>query len=124
MSGAAVKLSAGEPARFFTFGATRATTTTTVQASNVTYAEAIRASFQAFVVGTGTVTATVQIQATLDELTVNGTNSNWITLGSIILSGTTTTTDGFSIVAPWRGYRANVTAITGTGATLTVLQGV
>jgi len=52
--------------------------------------------------------------------------NNWITtgLGTITLSGTTTNTDGFATVSAWRYVRANVTAISGTGATVQILMGV
>lgn len=51
---------------------------------------------------------------------------NWCStpLGTITLSGTLTATDGFTSMAPWRYVRANVTNITGTGASATVLMGV
>lgn len=124
MSGAAVKVAAGEIARFFTFGAGHAPNTTSVQGSNPTYAEAVRTSFQALLTGTGAVVATIQILGTLDEQTALGSLQNWLTIGTINLNGTNTTTDGFTIAAPWRAFKANVTVLTGTGATCTVLMGV
>lgn len=49
----------------------------------------------------------------------------WITAGTITLTlGTTITADGFVLDGPWKYARANVTAISGTGATVTVLKGV
>lgn len=74
-------------------------------------------TFQATVSGTGAVTATVLVQVSND-------NTNWITLGTISLSGTTSATDGFASEAPWAYYRGNVTAISGTSAILTLLAGV
>jgi hypothetical protein len=71
-------------------------------------------TFQATVVGTGAVTATVLVQASND-------NSHWITVGTITLSGTTSATDGFDIEAPWAYFRGNVSAVTGTGAAVTLL---
>ena len=52
--------------------------------------------------------------------------NNWCTtaLGTITLTGTNSSSDGFTTQAPWRYVRANVTAITGTGASLNVLMGV
>ena len=76
-------------------------------------------AFQAAVTGTGAVSATVQIQASNDP-TVLG----WLTLGTITLSGTTTTTDGFSSEEAWTNIRSNVTAVSGTGAAVTVVMGI
>lgn len=71
-------------------------------------------TFQAKVVGTGAVTATVKVQASND-------NSVWEDLGVITLSGTTSANDGFASVAAWAYYRGNVTAISGTGAAVTLI---
>lgn len=82
-------------------------------------AEALPAAnrtFQATVVGTGAVTATVIIEATNDQVL-------YLTLGTITLSGTTSATDGFASMAPWAGVRARITAISGTGALCTVSMG-
>lgn len=78
-----------------------------------------KSTFQATVVGTGAVTATVTIE-------VSNNNKIWCStvLGTITLSGTTTSSDGFTTDAPWGYVRANVTAISGTGAAVTVLMGV
>lgn len=72
-------------------------------------------TFQAVVTGSGAVSATVLIQ-----VSNNPSVQGWITLGTITLSGTTTDTDGFASEATWAYYRANVTAISGTGAAVTV----
>ena len=72
-------------------------------------------TYQATVTGTGAVTATVLIQASN-----NPTNLGWVTLGTITLSGTTTDTDGFATQAGWGYCRANVTAISGTSASVDV----
>lgn len=69
---------------------------------------------QATVSGTGAVTATVNIEVSND-------GAGWIVAGTITLSGTTTATDGFVIQAPWLYSRGNVTAISGTGAAVTVV---
>ncbi len=74
------------------------------------------ATFQATISGTGAVTATVLIQVSNDA-------SNWITLGTITLSGTTSATDGFASSAPWAYVRSNCTAISGTSAALSVVMG-
>ena len=70
-------------------------------------------AFQAVVSGTGAVTATVVIQCSND-------NVNFIDLGTITLTGTTTATDGFAASAAWAFHRAKVTAVSGTGAVVTV----
>jgi hypothetical protein len=76
-------------------------------------------TFQAIVVGTGAVSATVIIDCSND-----GVNWNTTPLGTITLSGTTANADGFTTNAPWKYVRARVTAITGTGATVVVNMGV
>ena len=48
----------------------------------------------------------------------------WLTLATVTLVlGTTETTDGFASDAPWCFVRANVTAISGTGASVTAEMG-
>lgn len=83
------------------------------------YKDSPYATFQANVVGTGAVTATI-------VLDVSNDNTYWVAtpLGTITLSGTTNATDGFTTEAPWKYVRARVTAISGTGATVTVYMGV
>jgi hypothetical protein len=118
-----VKIQSGENPKYFTFGASNALNTTTTQASNPAAKTAVFSTFQAIVTGTGAVTATVSIQITNDD---DGTSPiNWCStaLGTITLTGTTSASDGFATMAAWRYVRANVTAITGTGATLEVLMG-
>jgi len=73
--------------------------------------------FQATVVGTGTVTTTVNVEVSLD-------GTNFLVLGTITLSGTTTATDGFASFAQWPYVRGNATAISGTGAAVTLLMSV
>ena len=73
-------------------------------------------TFQATVTGSGTVSATVAIEVSND-------GDNFITLGTITLSGTTTATDGFASAANWSVVRANCTAISGTSAALSVVMG-
>jgi len=68
-------------------------------------------SFQASVVGTGAVTATVTIES-YDGVA-------WATVGTITLSGTTSASDTLTLVGRYDSVRANVTAISGTGAAVT-----
>jgi hypothetical protein len=66
--------------------------------------------------GGGTLTCTVKVEASND-------GTNWVALGTITLSGTTGVNDAFSSETPWIYYRGNVTAITGTSASLTLTVG-
>lgn len=52
--------------------------------------------------------ATAIIEVTNEDATAAGTNSNWITMGTITLSGAGT--DGFMTQASWRWVRARITA--------------
>lgn len=96
-----------------------ATSTTTTGTGDAHYKDAPKTTFQAIVAGTGAVTATVVF-----DCSNNGTNWCSTALGTISLSGTTSATDGFTTDAPWKYVRARVTAISGTGASVTVLRGV
>ena len=83
------------------------------------YKDAPKAAFQANVVGTGAVTATIVFDVSND-----GTYACSTVLGTITLSGTTSSTDGFTTDAPWKYVRARVTAISGTNATVAVSMSV
>jgi len=93
-------------------------TTTTVTGAGM-FKDAPQSTFQANVVGTGAVAATVIIECSND-------NVYWCStaLGTITLSGTTSSADGFTTSAPWKYVRARITAISGTGATVDVNMGV
>jgi len=110
--------------RIYNLTPTGGITTATPTYGTAVYKDSPYASFQAIVTGTGAVTATVIVQASNEEATYNGTNSNWITISTISLSGTTTATDGVTTVAPWKYIRVGVTAISGTSAAVTALMGV
>lgn len=93
---------------------------TTTGAGNTHFKDSPHATFQATVTGTGVVTATVDIEVSND-------GTNWLdtVAGTITLSGDTTHSDGFTTTsAPWKYVRANVTAISGTGASVDVVMGV
>lgn len=107
-----VFVKSGEQPRYFSFGGTNSTAA--IANSSAIYKESPYSSFQGIVTGVGSVSATVNIQVSNENATGSGTNSNWITIGTITLSGTTSATDGFTTLAPWRFVRANVTAVTGT----------
>lgn len=83
-------------------------------------ANATERTYQATVTGTGAVSATILIEFSNDEIgwLPDAANPN-----SITLSGTNLATDGFVVSAPWGAVRANLTAISGTGAAVTVTEG-
>lgn len=76
-------------------------------------------TFQATVVGTGAVSSTVVIDCSNDGVYACATP-----LGTISLSGTTSSSDGFTTNSPWKYVRYRITAISGTGATINVNFGV
>lgn len=90
--------------------------TTTATGANVRVFQVNR-TFQATVSGTGAVTATVIVESSND-------GANFLTLGTITISGTTSASDGFVSTATWEYVRARLTAISGTGAAVTVTMGV
>lgn len=92
---------------------------TVTGAGSFVYKDSPTSTFQAVVSGTGAVTATVTIEYSND-----GVNALSTVGGTITLSGTTTASDGFTSDAPWKYVRANVTAVSGTGATVQVYMGV
>lgn len=81
-------------------------------------------TFQAFLSGTGVLSATVAIQVSNDpRVETDAGNAKWITLGTISLSDTTTTA-GLASVEPWKYTRAAITAISGTAATVSAILAV
>jgi len=77
------------------------------------------ATFQCIANGTsGAFSATVNVEVSND-------NTNWETAITFSMSGTATTADtaGDNIAAPWKYIRGNVTAISGTGANVTLTMG-
>ena len=74
-------------------------------------------SFSANVAGTGAVTATILVEGR------NTASGVFFTLATITLSGTTSASDGFASLARYMEYRANLTAVSGTGAVVTVTMG-
>lgn len=73
-------------------------------------------TFQATVVGTGAVAATVIFEGSND-------GAAYVTLATITLSGTTSASDGVPSTARWPLVRARVTALSGTGAVVTATMG-
>lgn len=79
-------------------------------------------SYQVTANGTsGAFSATVVIEASNDKINALATP-----IGTVVASGTATTanSDGFTTgLAPWAWVRARVSAISGTGATVTTYMG-
>lgn len=76
-----------------------------------------RLSFHASVAGTGAVSGTVKIQGSND-------GSTWVDLSTLTLSGTDSDAAGSQESAmAYLWVRANLTAVSGTGATVTVTMG-
>lgn len=66
----------------------------------------------------GTGSATITVEVSVDKV-------NWITMGTITLTlATTASSDGFASDAAWPYVRGNVTAISGTGASVNLWMGV
>lgn len=83
------------------------------------YKDAPKSAIQATVVGTGTVSCTVTIQASNDATYAVAT-----AVGVITLSGTTSSSDGFTTDAPWKYLRAVVSSSSGTISSISVTMGV
>lgn len=73
-------------------------------------------TYEATIDGTGAVTATVIIEG-------KNTGNTWTTIGTLTLSGTTTTSDAFTSTDRFKLHRARLTAISGTGATVSATVG-
>lgn len=74
-------------------------------------------SFSGFVAGTGAVSATVDIEVR------NSIGGAWVKYGTLTMSGTTQAGDAVAGTARYAEYRANVVALSGTGAAVTVTMG-
>ena len=72
-------------------------------------------TYQATVVGTGAVGATVVFEASIDA-------NSWLTLATLTLAGTTSASDGFVAAGGWPNVRARVSAVSGTSAAVTALM--
>jgi hypothetical protein len=83
--------------------------------SSAFYKANLYSYFQAKVVGTGAVTATIAIEGSN-----NSTDWSSTALATITLSGTTSKVDGATVITSCKYVRAAVTNITGTGAAVTV----
>jgi len=72
-------------------------------------------TIQVILSGTGALTATVVTKGS-----ANGVD--FFTLATTKISGTTSATEGFTIKDPWQYIRSDVTAISGTDATINTLM--
>lgn len=77
--------------------------------TTITYVTPTSATLSAAATATGTPQARFQAFA-------------WVLLATITLTGTNHAADGFATMSDWKWTRAVVSAITGTGATVTVTQ--
>lgn len=93
------------------------TATTTGRATS--FDDASMCAFQAWgTTSSGSGAATVLIEVSNDS-------THFMTVGTISLTlGTSATQDGFVMEGSWAFVRASVTAISGTGAAVTVTMGV
>lgn len=93
---------------------------TTTATGNWIYKDAPLSTIQSFGTTTaGAGAATIAIDAT------NDTSGSYVTLGTIsLVLSTSVSADGFTVNAPWKFIRARVTAISGTGASVTTVMGV
>ncbi len=82
------------------------------------YATSVNRTFQATELCTGMCSATVNVYGSNDGV-------GWIQIGTITLNGTSTPplTDGFNSNAAWSMLQVYLSAISGTGATVTVTLG-
>lgn len=94
------------------------TSASTGQVFNLDDLNASNILIQATVVGTGAVTANVIIEFSLDGI-------GWLSdsTSTLSLSGTSVATSSFNSIGNWSLIRARCTAISGTGAALTVTLG-
>jgi len=73
----------------------------------------------------GVGSATIKIQVSNEFAPgVGDTSTDWIDAGTITLTlGTAQTSDGFALDAAWKWVRANITALSGATATVSVRMG-
>ncbi len=74
---------------------------------------------QAHVAGTGSVSASAKLQGT----NTPSIESSWIDLDTLTPSGTTAAVDSGTVTTAFTAFRFDCTAISGTGAVLTVSIG-
>ena len=101
-----------------------ATSKTLLSASTSTGAGSVVARAPAIKTFHLTGTTTAGAGAATVYVQVSNDNANWITAATLSLTlGTTATSDGCVIDAPWTFIRGNVNAISGTGASVSLHMG-
>jgi hypothetical protein len=105
-------LAGAAPAQTASRALLQAVTTTGAGAANQLLA--LNSSYMASVTGTGAVSASVNIEVS------NNPAVGWNVLATLALSGTTSAFTGTTSAASWAYVRGNVTALSGTGAAVTL----
>jgi hypothetical protein len=100
--GQTVHVTSGDLSQFY-FGSPGTLTTAAPAATAASYKRSPWSTFQL----TSAAAATAVVQGSNDDLTGAGTNTNWVTIGTITLGAAGT--DGFATMAPWKWVRFNVT---------------
>jgi hypothetical protein len=75
-------------------------------------------TYQAYITGSGGVSGAVVIEGS------NYPAYGYTTMATLSPTGTNEATTGAAYVGPWQYVRARVTSITGTGAEISVVQGI
>lgn len=95
---------------------TSATTTTSSDAVEPWHTNRTFEAYGATSAGAGAATVVIEVR--------NSENADWKTMATISLTlSTSTSGDGYASSAAWRYVRARISAISGTGATVSVNMG-
>ena len=89
------------------------TATGTATGTELTTGNNDQRTFQAVCTGSGSVTATVTLEGSLDK-------TNWVTIATLSLSGTAPQTSSYEHTSAWTYIRARTSGVTGTSATVNV----
>ncbi len=89
------------------------TTTGTATGTELTTGNNDQRTFQAVCTGSGSVTATVILEGSLDK-------TNWVTIATLSLSGTAPQTSSYEHTSAWTYIRARTSGVSGTSATVNV----
>lgn len=79
-------------------------------------------TFHVQLTGSGAVSATIQVMVS-NTTASSAVLGNWVTHGTITISGTSVVSDGYVAMSPWKFYRPYVSAISGTNASLDIYVG-
>ncbi len=89
------------------------TATGTATGTELTTGNNDQRTFQAVCTGSGSVTATVTLEGSLDK-------TNWVTIATLSLSGTAPQTSSYEHTSAWTYIRARTSGVSGTSATVNV----